>query len=363
MKIAVLATNRSPISEPFAGGQESFTANYIAGMRARGHRVVAFAQAGTPAELAEETHYYPVAPSLSEVASTDPNLPEPSFLDDQFAFAWAIRQLAVDTSVDVIANHSLHYLPLALSSLLPPIVTTLHTPPFPWLEVGAALAGRDADFIAVSDAVARQWTTLHPQVIRNGVDAKLFRPMPGVGKRSGVMWSGRITPEKGTHLAIEAARQAGRPLTIAGPIAHEEYWRQHVEPLLGPDVTYAGALPRQALIELLSTAQCQVVTPQWDEPFGLVCVEAALCGTPVVALGRGGVREAVTPETGVVVDPWGSTEDVSGRLAAGIVAASGFDQQAVRQAAADTFDLDTCLDRHEAALRAAASRHRREEQA
>ena len=100
--------------------------------------------------------------------------------------------------VDVVHNQSLHFLPLALSGALSvPVVTTLHTPPLPWMEMGIALAGPLAAYVCVSRANSAGWTTLptRPRIIHNGVEDDGGGPGEG-GEH--LVWTGRLTPEKGT---------------------------------------------------------------------------------------------------------------------------------------------------------------------
>lgn len=356
MRIAVLATNRNPLSEPFAGGQESLTAALVRGFRRRGHEVVLYASAGTPVDLADVVVTYPELPRLSEVAALDPQLPEKPFLADHHAFTFAVRDLATRAGLDVVANHSLHHLPLSLSTLLPvPVVTTLHTPPFPWLELGAVLAAPTARYVAVSQALAQQWTILDAQVISNGVDASIFEPGPG-SPAGDLVWVGRITPEKAPHLAIRAARAAGRRLRLAGPVSDADYARDVVFPLLGDGVEFVGPLGPGALATLIGRSAALLVTPRWDEPFGLVAVEAALCGTPVVALGRGGVGEAVTPRTGIVIADDGTRDDdwCVAELAWATKQSKFLDRDEVRRCAVELFSLEGCVAAHLDVLHQAA---------
>ena len=245
LRIAVLATNRNPLSEPFAGGQESLTAALVAGFRRRGHHVVLFAAEGTPADVADEVVAYPALPRFSAVAALDPQLPEKPFLDDHHAFTFAAAELARRDragELDVVANHSLHHLPMSLSRAYDaPVVTTLHTPPFPWMELGAALASPASRFVAVSKALAAQWSTLTRQVVANGVDESRFVLGPGADDGR-LAWVGRITPEKAPHLAIDAARVAGRRLALVGPVSDAAYFEAEIAPRLGGDVEHLGAV-------------------------------------------------------------------------------------------------------------------------
>jgi glycosyltransferase involved in cell wall biosynthesis len=124
----------------------------------------------------------------------------------------------------------------------------------------------------------------------------------------------RVAPEKGTHLAIEAARRAGRKLIIAGKVdrVDREYYEAIVEPLVdGRDVVFVGEADHRAKRELYAKAACLLMPICWEEPFGLVMVEAMACGTPVIAFARGAAPELIVDgETGFVVGNVDSMVDV-----------------------------------------------------
>lgn len=300
MWVAILAPSRHALCEPFAGGQERLTADIAAGLRRRGHRVQLHARAGTDPALADDLHPMPVTPPLSEIASGDLNMPEPRFLSDQVAFLGVMRDLLRDNHVDVVLNQSLHQLPLALSpALAAPMVTTLHTPPFPWMEVGAWLAGSSGHFVAVSDALRTQWTTLvRARVIHNGVDPQAF---PEGSGGPGLAWVGRLTQEKGADIAVRAAEQAGRHLRIAGPVSDQAWFDTVLRPLLGRSAEYVGTLNGPELAQLYGSSSATLVTPLWEEPFCLVAAESQMCGTPVAGLRRGGLPEVVGADGGRLV--------------------------------------------------------------
>lgn len=141
--------------------------------------------------------------------------------------------------------------------------------------------------------------------IYHGLDAARFAPV-AVPSGDYVAYMGRIIQPKGLHLAIAAAKKAGVPLRIAGKHyagKKDDYWRAEIEPQLGVGVEYVGFLRTDAQKrEFLANARALVVPSLFDEPFGMVSIEALACGTPVIALDSGALPEVVTSRTGVIVD-------------------------------------------------------------
>lgn len=331
MRIAMIATSRHPIAEPYAGGQESHTALIARELRRQGHFVRLYGVEGSDPMIVDEVVPYAGNPALSLLGSRDPETPELGFLADLAAFTGAMVDILARDDVDLVHNQSLHFLPLALTpAMRVPVVTTLHTPPFPWMELGIALADPTAAYVCVSEANARGWTTLpsRPRIILNGVEDD------GLGEGCGgedLLWMGRLTPEKGTDLAIAAARAAGRRLRIVGPVSNPAWFEEVVAPQLGDDVVHVGHLPHARLMAVVRQCAAALVTPRWDEPFGLVAAEAAAAGTPVVALDRGGLREFLVPDMGVLVDPTGDDTTIARRMAHAIDVAVTLPRALVRR--------------------------------
>ncbi|HTH72000.1 MAG TPA: glycosyltransferase [Candidatus Pristimantibacillus sp.] len=129
-----------------------------------------------------------------------------------------------------------------------------------------------------------------------------------------VAYIGRIIESKGVHLAIDAAKQAGVKLKIAGKhyAGHgkDAYWHEKVEPQLGQDIEYVGFVKGKAKQDLLGNAAALLVPSTFDEPFGMVMIEALACGTPVIGLPSGAIPEVIKDgKTGFV------TEDLPGAIA------------------------------------------------
>jgi len=297
-RIAMLAPARNDISPPFSGGLESMIWHLRRQLIAEGHHVTLIARAGSDGV---ETQWSLDGGrwAASELSQQDDSMPAAEFMTEHHSYLHVMRRLAAvgRYRFDVIHNHSLHYLPLAMAGTCDlPMLTTLHTPPTPWLESAIHSAtDKVGSFTAVSDYTARSWEQLPEPatVIPNGVDLDAWLPGPG-GDR--LWWSGRVTPEKAPHLAIDAARLAGLPLDLAGPISDPVYFATQVRPRLGQGARYLGHLAVDAQVDHVRAARAVLVTPAWDEPFGLVVIEALACGTPVVAFARGGIPGIITSD-------------------------------------------------------------------
>ena len=104
-------------------------------------------------------------------------------------------------------------------------------------------------------------------------------------------WMGRITPAKGPHLAAQAAKLAGIPLTLYGTIEDQAYFDKEIAPLLAENVQYGGLLQGADLTNAIARASVLLFTLLWDEPFGLAAIEAMACGLPIAAVENGAIRE------------------------------------------------------------------------
>lgn len=344
LRIGMLTHIRFPVCQPFAGGLEAFTHDVTLGLRARGHEVTLFAKAGSAAEL-----------DAVAVPDEDP-CRQPSMSSAYIAEHHAylkLMQSIDDHGFDVIFNNSLHYVPVTMASLIrTPMLTVLHTPPF--FEMINALRGdrQTGRFSTLSLANAHKWSDVVRQcaVIPNGIDLDAWRPDGPVGHHA--LWLGRLVPEKGAHLAIDAARLAGTTLRLAGRVVDERYFREQIEPRLGPGVEYLGHLQRPELAAELASAAVALVTPCWDEPFGLVVAEALACGTPVAAFDRGAMVDLISDDVGCLVPP----NDVNA-LATAIEVARGKSRDACRARAETLWSQSLMLDRYEALLGEVAARH------
>ena len=155
-------------------------------------------------------------------------------------------------------------------------------------------------------------------------------------KQQYLSFIGRIAPLKGTHIAIDVAQRTGIPLKIAGDVqpTYREYFEKKIKPHLdGKLVEYIGLADLKAKNKLLGNSMAMLFPIQWNEPFGLVMVEAMACGTPVLAMPGGSVPEVVR-------------EGVSGHICHSVVKMAKlarnlhFNPVAVRQYVAENFSIE-----------------------
>jgi glycosyltransferase involved in cell wall biosynthesis len=139
-------------------------------------------------------------------------------------------------------------------------------------------------------------------------------------KRKGdyLLWIGRITPEKGPHRAIATARAVDVPLVLAGVIqpGQQEFFDREIAPHIdGKRVRFVGEVGGSTKRSLFAHARGLLMPIRWDEPFGMVIVEALACGTPVIAFPEGATRELIVHgKTGFLVRDEREMADAIGHL-------------------------------------------------
>ncbi|WP_420884103.1 glycosyltransferase family 4 protein [Micromonospora sp. CPCC 205547] len=294
LRIAMVIPPWLSVPPPGYGGLEQVVHGLVDGLIARGNAVTLFGaghQHGTAADFVStvpELQYERLGEALPELAHLA-----------------RVNHLVSAADFDVVHDHTTIG-PLLAGRRAVPTVATVHGNPVG--EYGTVLSDTDAGvgLVAISHAQRRMNPGL-PWVgtVHNAMDIRDV-PRKTAGGRGPVLWLARFSPDKGPDVAIRACRAAGLPLVLAGKCnepAERRYFAEVVEPLLDEDVTVVFNADRAATLRMLVDSRCLVMPIQWEEPFGMVMVEAMATGTPVVALRRGSVPELVVDGvTGMVRD-------------------------------------------------------------
>jgi glycosyltransferase involved in cell wall biosynthesis len=350
MCIAMLAPPWIPVPAPAYGGIEEVIRLLSGGLVDRGHDVVLFAP-----------------PSSTSAADVWPVLEEPHpdeierarWEVDHVARAFAAMDAAADEGrpFDVVHDHTGHAALAMADRLATPLVHTLHGP----FDASAcqfyATHGRKGSIVAIS---AAQRADAPPEM---GDATVVYNPLAFADWQMSsdpgdhVLFMGRMAPVKGPHRAIAAARAAGVPLQLGGPVqpGQEEFFAAEVEPHIDGDaVTYAGEIGADDKQAAYGAARALLMPIRWAEPFGLVMIEAMACGTPVIAFREGSVPEIVVDGVN------GFLVDDEEQMAAAIGRLDELDREAVRASAQERFDVDHAVSGYERVYeRAAGARHRR----
>jgi glycosyltransferase involved in cell wall biosynthesis len=330
VRIAIVSTPFIRVPPPGYGGTELFCYDLAEEIQARGHQVTLFTT-GDSATSCDKRWLYP--------APVWPPTPH----DEVGHAGWAFAQIARG-GFDVAHLN----LPLGLpfTRLVDtPVVHTLH-------HHRVAAASRlfaqhpDVTFVAISRRQLELEVPLaRAVVIHHGLRAGRYPPSER--DEGYLLHLGRYARQKGTHLAILAALAAGLPIRLAGRTHAEDaaYVEAEVTPLLGrPDVQEVGEVGHVRKLALLRGARALVCPLQWEEPFGLVAIEAMLCGTPVIGFPRGSFPEIVEEGRTGFLAPDDDVEAL-GRIAAGL---RGFDRAACARRARERFTTERMADAYEA---------------
>lgn len=284
LRIAMVVPPWYELPPPGYGGLEQVCAALVDGLVARGHEVTLFGAGtwtGTRARFVSTV-------SELEAERLGQALPE-------LAHLVRVEKLIAPGEFDVVHDHTTIG-PLVAARRSVPTLVTVHGNPTGELGDILRAVPRQVGMVAISHAQRRLDPNL-PWVatVHNGMDTGEMpaKAAPGTGP---VLWLARFSPDKGPEVAIRACRAAGLPLVLAGKANEPEerrYLAEVIEPMLGPDLTLYRNADRDTTIRLLLEARCLILPIQWEEPFGMVLVEAMATGTPVVALNRGAVPELV----------------------------------------------------------------------
>jgi glycosyltransferase involved in cell wall biosynthesis len=282
MRIALIAPPFIEVPPIRYGGTELFIGNLANELQSLRHDVIVYAN-GDSKTSGRVKWIYP----HSQWPIDDPVQACHKNVDHT---AWAMADAA--EWADVIHLNDIVGVPFT-RFVSTPTVLTIHHPDEPSLSEQYARYP-DVHYIAIAQWLAERQPMPWVHTVHHGIDPDRY--VYSADKDDYVAFLGRMAPAKGPHLAIEAAKKAGVRLKLAGEVqpVFNEYWHDQVLPLIdGDQIEFIGEVDRLRKNALLSRAQALLFPIQWEEPFGLVMIEAMACGTPVLALPGGSVKEVV----------------------------------------------------------------------
>jgi glycosyltransferase involved in cell wall biosynthesis len=340
MRIAQLAPTYESVPPSTYGGTELVVSLITEELVRRGHDVTLYASgnSSTSARLRS------VIPEHLRYGDTRDGLRHAEYL--QLANAQACFLDAANGSFDIVHNQAgIEGLVLAATSRTP-VLTTNHNAFVPQSQpIWDAYPWAHNSLSRASAATFPEQGARPP--IHHGIDVASFTF--GDRPEGYLLFLGRFMREKGAAAAIEAATRAGRPLILAGKVdpADAEHFASSIEPAIdGASIRYVGEAGTHAKQRLLAGADALLFPIDWDEPFGLVMIEALASGTPVIGFRRASVPEVIEEGvTGFVVD------DVAG-MAEAICRLGEIDRSTCRAIAERRFDVSRMVDAYEEAYSA-----------
>jgi len=334
MRIAQIAPLWERVPPTTYGGTELVVSLLTEELVRRGHEVTLFASGDsiTAAQL-EAVHH--------QALRLDPKVKE--------AAIYEMLQLSQvyerAKEFDIIHSHmGCTALPYA-NLVKTPTVHTLHgifTPDNEKMFMHA----RNQPFISISDSQREPRLGLNcVATVYNGVEPSSYKFYPQPSDPPYLAFLGRVSPEKGTHLAIEIAKQTNSVLKIAGKIdvVDVEYYETQIKPHIdGEQIQFLGEANHVQKNILMGNAVATLFPITWREPFGLVMIESMVSGTPVVAMELGSTREVIVHgKTGFLCQSVAECVDSLGKI-------HTIDRKACRQHVEDHFSVRRMADGYEA---------------
>ncbi len=333
MKIAQIAPIAERVPPKKYGGTERVVSALTEELVRRGHEVTLFASGDSITKAKIESVY--------------PRGLREAHLKDIYGINhWSLLNIGLayelQDDFDIIHDHNA---PISLPTAniaSTPVVVTMHNA-FNADNRKLFQTLRGANIVTISQSQLYPIPNInHAGTVYNGLAMEHY---PFSEENDGyLLFVGRISMEKGTHFAIEAAQQLDKRLIIAAKLENGDraYFKEYVEPRLSERIQWVGEVDEEERNKLMSRALCLLHPVTWREPFGLVLIEAMACGTPVVGFNRGAIPEVVkTGVTGYVV------EDLEGMIDA-VNAIDSINRAACRAHALENFSDKKMADGYEA---------------
>ncbi|BCZ46676.1 hypothetical protein psyc5s11_27430 [Clostridium gelidum] len=261
LRIVQVAPGYYLVPPPKYGGAEKVIYDLTEQLVKLGHQVYLYAPKGSK--------------SSAEIINYEDTNPSPQSIAD-------FVQKTLPENIDIIHDHTIDSV-VGLRKLDIPTICTIHARRYNSVDYPVYVSNSSLNIIGKN----------YGFFVYNGIDLNEYQFSEV--KEDYLLFLGLVNWHKGINYAIDVAEKTNKKLIIAGPICNYDYYTNHVEPRIkkNPNIQYIGEVGGQQKQDLLKKAKCLLFPTSWEEPFGLVMIEAMACGTPILAFPNGAVPEVM----------------------------------------------------------------------
>ncbi|MBI2613489.1 MAG: glycosyltransferase family 4 protein [Candidatus Levybacteria bacterium] len=353
MRLAILGSVALSVPPPAQGGTEWIAYYQAKGLGERGHKVLLLASKGTAVNFQNVSNIEVIEVGGGDVvagSSTENNFDTHSVessrrlrLETVYLSEALEKLIERKDDYDVVLNNmrgEAVFLPIA-KLLNKPFVNVMHLNLFP--ELAQLFSEFNTSIITISNAQRKEFPDLnYSATVYNCVDVDKysFNPTP----EGYLLMVGTIGRHKNQGEAIAVAKELGLKLILAGKIRDQDYFEELKKNIDGKQIKYLSEVGLEEKVKLYQNARAFLFPILWEEPFGLVMIEAMACGTPVVAFNHGAVSEVVRDGlTGYVVENHSQMVEAVKKIDA-------IDRTACRKHVEENFSISKMIDEYEKAL-------------